>query len=458
MTLLETKLSELRKLKTLLEQQQSVDAEIARAKVAESDYRHLARANQLPPDGEDWLILLILAGRGFGKTWTGARLLLEWLRLSPGDYFIAAPTFGLLKRVCFEGPSGIVAALDKDELVIGGYNRTEMTLKFKNGSRVYGLSADTPDSPLGLNLSGGWCDEMAAWPYDEMWTRGLAPALRIGKSRVVITTTPRPTKLIKDFMGRTDGSVAVIRGSTFDNQANLSEAALNELRGRYEGTRLGRQELYGEILEDVEGALWTLESLQRAEVPEMVRVVVAVDPATTSGEDSDETGIVVVGKGVDGFGYVLADRSCRDTPNGWARRAIAAYEEFGADRIVAEKNQGGDMVEQTLRSVSNSVSYKGITAKVGKRLRAEPVAALYEQHRIFHCGVFEHLENQMLEWVPDSGYSPDRLDALVHGITELGFTTGGMAGHFFEQLANANTPTTVPARVPHQGQGFPTFD
>jgi phage terminase large subunit-like protein len=402
------------------------------ANLSNSEYRTKARPNQLPPEG-DWRIWLMMCGRGFGKTWVGSRFLVEQVLMNPGtDWFVAAPTFGDVKRICIEGPSGLLKAIDRADLQY--YNKTEQTLMFRNGSRIYGLSADTPERARGLNLAGGWIDELGSWRYTETWTEGIAPALRIGNPRVVITTTPRPTELIKTFTSRTDGTVAVTRGSTFDNADNLSESALAELRSRYEGTRLGRQELFGELIEDVEGALWTSSMILRSPTVEYSRVIVAIDPATTSGSESDETGIIVVAKGIDGRGYVLADRSCRESPNGWATRAIAAYEEFGADRIVAEKNQGGDMVEQTIKSVSN-VPYKGITAKIGKRLRAEPIAALYEQGRVSHVGIFEKLEDQMLGWVPDSGYSPDRLDALVHGLQELGLATGSSADRFFASIA-----------------------
>ena len=440
-TLAIRKLAELRKLQALLLEQQKADQAIAIQRAKNSLYRKQARKQQLPPDG-DWRIWLILSGRGFGKTWTGSRWLLEQCRLHPGtDWFIAAPTFADVKKICIEGPSGLWKALERDELV--SYNKTELTIKLKNGCTIFGLSADQPDRARGYNFSGGWLDEFSSWRYDEMWTEGLAPALRIGNPQVVITTTPRPTKLIKEFSQREDGSVVVTRGSTFDNAANLSPAALAELKARYEGTRLGRQELYGELLDDVEGALWNHADILRvATVPDLVRIVVAVDPAVTSGEDSDETGIVVVAKGVDGMGYVLADRSCRDTPSGWAHRVIAAYEEFGADRVVAEKNQGGDMVEQTLRSVMPTVPFTGVSARQGKRLRAEPVAALYEQHRIHHVKGLDTLEDQMISWVPDSGTSPDRIDALVHGFAELSIAGGGaFSGAFFQQLKDEKEQT-----------------
>ena len=465
-TLQQTRLAELRRLEALELKARAIKTAEAKNKIAHSEYRLKARAQQLPPPG-DWRIWLIMAGRGFGKSWTGARWLTEQALINDGtDWFVAAPTFGALKRVCFEGPSGILKAIDPS--LRSGYNRSDLVLTLTNGSKIIGLSAEKPDGALGLNLSGGWADELAAWPYDEMWTRGISPALRIGDPRVVITTTPRPVPLIKEFTARTDGSVVVTRGSTFDNAENLSPAALAELRQRYEGTRLGRQELYGELLLDTPGALWSLRDIdatriKEADLPELVRIVVAIDPAVTSGENSDETGIVVVAKGADGRGYVLADRSCRDTPSGWAHRAIQAFNDYSADRIVAEKNQGGDMVEQTVRSVMPSAPYKGIVAKVGKRLRAEPIAALYEQGRVSHVGAFDLLEDQMTSWLPDSGYSPDRLDALVHGLTELGLASGSSADRFFAQLAPPCVKCGLPVSAtatscPHCGQVNNDYD
>jgi len=443
----ETRLQELYRLRELATKQQQAEAQAIIASLATSQYRLKARQQQLPPD-TNWRIWLILAGRGFGKTWTGSAWLVEQALKQPNtDWAVVAPTFGDVRRICVEGPSGILKALTKEQLKF--YNRSNGQLYLTNGSVIHMISADEPDRSRGLNLAGAWCDEFAAWRYEETWTEGLVPALRIGNPQVVITTTPRPTKLLKELLKRDDGSVTVTRGSTFDNADNLSEAALAELRARYEGTRIGRQELYGEVLEDVEGALWKLSEIDATrykDAPEMVRIVVAVDPAVTSGDDSDETGIVVVGKGTDGRAYVLADRSCRDTPLGWSKRVVQAYEDFNADRVVAEKNQGGDFIEQTLRSVNPTLPFKGVTAKVGKRLRAEPVAALYEQGRVSHVGSFDKLEEQMTEWLPDSGTSPDRLDALVHGITELGIAVGASADRFFAQLGT---------ECPHCGQITP---
>jgi len=362
-TLLQQRLAELKRLEALELKARAVKAEAAQKELAKSRYRQNARPQQLPPEG-DWRIWLILSGRGWGKTFTGAGWIIEKAMSQPGiECAVVAPTFTDVRRTCVEGPSGIIKSLPSGALE--QYNRSNGQITLTNGSKIHMVSADEPDRARGLNLSYAWLDEFAAWRYEETWTAGLAPALRIGNPQTIITTTPRPTKLLREFMSRTDGSVVVTRGSTFDNAANLSQAALEELKSRYEGTRLGRQELYGELLLDTPGALWRLSDIDETrvdEAPELVRIVVAIDPAVTSGEESDETGIVVVGKGADGRGYVLADRSCRDTPSGWAHRAVQAFHDFNADRIVAEKNQGGDMVEATIRSVLSTAPYKGITA------------------------------------------------------------------------------------------------
>ena len=447
-TIAQQRLAELKRLEALELRKVDLEAGLAKKQLGKSRYRTLSRPNQLPPDG-DWRIWCCIAGRGWGKSFVGAGWLCEQALMQPNtEWAVVAPTFTDVRRTCVEGPSGIIKSLMPGQLKF--YNRSNGQITLSNGSKIHMISADEPDRARGLNLSGAWLDEFAAWRYEETWTAGLAPALRIGNPQVVITTTPRPTKLLREFINRTDGSVVVTRGSTFDNAANLSEAALAELRNRYEGTRIGRQELYGELLTDTPGSLWSLEmidSTRLKEAPELVRIVVAIDPATTSGENADETGIICVAKGLDGRGYVLADRSCRDTPSGWAHRAIALFHEMKADRIVAEKNQGGDMVELTIRSVEPTIPFKGIVAKVGKRLRAEPIAALYEQGRVSHIGAFDLLEDQMTGWVPDSGYSPDRLDALVHGLAELGLATGASADRFFAQLAPSCTACGIPNDV-----------
>jgi phage terminase large subunit-like protein len=257
---------------------------------------------------------------------------------------------------------------------------------------------------------------------DEAWAQ-LMFGLRLGKDpRVVVTTTPKPLKLIKGLA--VDKTCLVTRGTTYDNLINLPPAFVHQIVSRYEGTRLGRQELMAEILEDVPGALWTLAQIEALRVtthPEFVRVVVAVDPAATATEDSDETGIVVAGRGRDGHGYVLADVSVKASPDGWGRRAVAAYHDFAADRVVYEANQGGDMVKHVLRSVDPRLPLRDVHASRGKRTRAEPIAAFYEQGRVHHVGVHRRLEDQLCNWSPDDlrADSPDRMDALVWALTDL---------------------------------------
>lgn len=415
-------LQELKKYKGLLDKEREADVLRSLEGLKNSRYRKLARPNQLPPEGP-WRIWLVISGRGFGKTFLGAGWLAEQARTHPNtEWAIVAPTFTDVRRTCVEGPSGLLKAIELDKSKGDFYNRSNGQISLSNGSRIHLVSADEPDRARGLNLSGAWLDEMSSFRYEEIWTEGLAPALRIGDPKVVITTTPRPTKLIKEFVSRDDGSVVVTRGSTFDNAANLSEAALAELKSRYEGTRLGRQELYGELLLDTPGALFTQGNIDNSRVKtytDFTRVVVAVDPAVTSNEDSDMTGIVVCGIGADGRFYVIDDRSCKDTPLGWSRRVNQAYEDYDANFVIVEKNQGGDFIETTLKQVNPHMAVSGITARLGKRLRAEPVASLYEQGRVSHIGTFEALEEQMVSWLPDSGESPDRLDALVHAITSL---------------------------------------
>lgn len=401
---------------------------------------YIGRPEQQEPEG-DWHVWLILSGRGWGKTRTGGEWLVKQILENPTtadgtptQWAIVAPTFGDVKNICVEGPSGFIRALENRGLVNEVdylYNKSSHKIAFKDGQKVHTFGADSPDAGRGLNLSGAWLDEVAMWQYPyETWTEGLAPALRIGdRPRVVVTTTPKPIKLLRDWTSRSDGSVYVTRGSTFDNSLNLSRTALEELKARYEGTRTGRQELYGELLDQAEGALWTREWIEstrvtKDHVPNLYRIIVAVDPAVTSGENSDETGIVTVGASTDGHFYVLADDTLRATPNEWGKKAVDAYKHWRADRIVAEVNNGGDMVVMVLQQVDNSVAVTKVHATRGKRVRAEPISALYEQRRVHHVGAFPQLEDQMVMWAPDSNEdSPDRMDALVWALTEL--NTGG---------------------------------
>lgn len=400
-----------------------------------------ARANQLQPDG-DWRVWLIQSGRGWGKTRTGAEWLLwQAVRYDKTRWAIVAPTFADARDTCAEGESGIVSVAQRYG-VLKTWNRSLGELRLTNGSRIKLFGAEEPNRLRGPQHHGAWCDELSSWRYADTWDQ-LQFGLRLGREvgiqpRTVVTTTPKPTRLFRSLTERDD--VFITRGSMKDNADNLAPEFVREIVNKYGGTRLGRQEIEGELLLDTPGALWSYDLIERmrvTNVPDMVRVVVAIDPATTSTENSDETGIVVVGKGVDGRAYVLADRSCRLSPLGWAKRAIEAYDEFQADRIVGETNQGGDAWETIIHQIRPAVPYKGVTARRGKTLRAEPVAALYEQKRVSHVGSLPELEDQMITWVQnESDFSPDRLDALVHGITALEVgTSAGAADRFFASIA-----------------------
>jgi|TARA_R100000149_G_scaffold382_2_gene132 predicted phage terminase large subunit-like protein len=340
---------------------------------------------------------------------------------------VVVPTFGDIRRVAFGGPSGLLNVIPRDCLASGrgqGYNASSAEIKLFNGSKIMGFSAEEPERLRGPQFHRAWCDELAAWKYPEAFDQ-LMFGLRLGQNpQCVVTTTPKPTPLIKSLALRDDCQIH--RGSTFENQDNLAPQALRALQERYGGTRLGRQELYAEILEDTEGALWTLKSIEANRVkesPELRRVIVAVDPAVTSSASSDDTGIVVAGQGVDNKYYVLEDATFKGSPDAWGRKAIDLYYEYQADRIVAEVNNGGDLVERLLRTIDNNVPYTPVQASRGKLIRAEPIAALYEQNRVHHVGDFPQLEDQMCSFT-GGGKSPDRMDALVWALSELSQSTG----------------------------------
>ena len=403
----------------------------------------LARVEQLPTSDKSWTTWLYLAGRGAGKTRTAA----EWLAYQASSnprtrWAIAAPTYGDVRDTCAEGESGIVRVL-QEYGTLKDYNRSIGEIFLTNGSRIKLFSGEEPDRFRGPQFHGGWFDELAAFKYPDAWDQ-YQFGLRLGEfPQTIVTTTPRPTKLIKDLITR-DG-VRVQRGSTFDNAKNLAASALAELKLRYENTRLGRQELYGEILDNVEGALWTREMIETARVdiaPPLVRVVVAIDPAVTSAATSDETGIVAAGIGNNGDYYILDDKSLRASPDAWARQAVMLYHEYKADKIIAETNNGGDMVIMLLKQVDASVPTKKVTATRGKQLRAEPISSLYEQGRVHHVGYFAELEVQMCEWTPLSNESPDRLDALVWALTEL--NSGGSSMIALAAMAQLCSSCSMP--------------
>lgn len=393
------------------------------------------RPEQKPSPVGDWLVYAYVAGRGAGKTRTGAEWLAEQAITLPSTrWAVVAPTHADVRDTCIEGESGLLRVLRRRLPGVdwgSAWNRTTLELTLPNGSKIKGFTAEKPDRLRGPQHHGAWADELAAWDDPDAWDQ-LQFGLRLGAiPRTVVTTTPRPTKLVRRLRARSEASDGVVwvGGSTFDNAANLSAAALTELRSQYEGTRLGRQELYAELLTDTPGALWTLASIDedRAEAPppHPQRIVVGVDPAVTAGEESDSTGIIVAALGDDGHYYVLDDRTMKASPERWATAVIDAHDYWCGDRIIAEVNNGGDLVTTVMRSVDPSVPVRTVHASRGKRVRAEPVAALYERHLVHHVGVLEDLEDQMTTWTPEHATSPDRLDALVWALTELaGLDTG----------------------------------
>ena len=411
---------------------------------ARTAWLEAARATQITPDGA-WKVWLILAGRGWGKTRTGAEDVAWYGQRYPGSRIaVVAPTYADARDTCIEGDSGLRSVLPNG--VIEAWNRSLGELTLVNGTRYKLFGAEEPERLRGPQHHRAWADELAAWRRSETWDQ-LMFGLRLGTDpRVVVTTTPKPNALVRAISGRDDCHIT--RGSTFENESNLAASALEDYRRRYEGTRLGRQEIYAELLDDVPGAMWTRAMIDNARVsvddlPEMARVCVAVDPSGAAGADdegADEIGIVVVGRGVDGRGYVLEDATCRLSPEGWARRAVTAYHRWGADRLVAERNFGGAMVASVIRSVDRSIAFKEVVASRGKTVRAEPVAALYEQGRVSHAGLFDEMEAQMMAFTP-GGYvgegSPDRADALVWGVTEA------MLGHIAPPRSNG--PVIVPS-------------
>lgn len=301
------------------------------------------------------------------------------------------------------------------------YEPSKRRVTWKNGAIANVFSAEDPDQLRGPHCYKAWADELAKWRYPDAWDQ-LVLGAQLGENpQIVVTTTPRPTDIIKNLIEQEDTHLTT--GTTFENKANLSGKFIDNIVKRYEGTRLGKQELLAEILTDIEGALWKMRLIEDNRVkkaPVMKRIVVAIDPAVSSKKSSNETGIVVAGLGVDDKGYVLSDVSGIYTPNGWAKKAINAYYDFEGDKIIGEVNNGGDMIENTLRSLDISVPYKSVWATRGKLTRAEPVHALYEQGKIKHVGIHEGLETQMTTWDASAGdKSPDRVDALVWAFTEL---------------------------------------
>ena len=396
-----------------------------------TEWLRIARDKQLQPKIPHY-IWLILAGRGWGKTRTGAQdIALYALRNKNVNCAVVAPTAGDLRRVCFGGQSGLLSIIPKDCYLNSksqkGYSSSVSEIRLFNGSKITGYAAQEPDRLRGPQFHRAWCDELAAWRYPEAFDQ-LMFGLRLGENpQCVITTTPKPTKIIKELIERDD--VQVTSGSTFENEENLAESALTMLRDKYEGTTLGRQELYAEVIETIDGALWNQEMIERTRISketekELSKIIVAIDPAVTSNKNSDETGIIVVGKDYSNNFYVLEDCSGRHSAEKWGTIAVNLYHDWDANYIVAETNNGGDLVERLIRNIDTRVPFRSVRATRGKILRAEPISSLYEQNRVRHLGVFPELEQQMCSYTGETNTSPDRLDALVWGLTELSKSTG----------------------------------
>ena len=398
-----------------------------------------ARPDQRPPTDPDWFVWLMKSGRGAGKTRTGSEWIHRVVDVVP-RVGLVAPTGADARDIMLEGESGLLTIAKPGHRPL--YEPSKRRLTWPNGAVGTLFSAEEPDRLRGPEHYAAWCDEPAHWPLvQEAWDN-LLFGMRLGpRPRIVVTTTPKPRPWLKDLMTRPDTRMS--QASTYENLSNLSPVFRQAVIGKYEGTRLGRQELLAEVLDDVEGALWNWGLIERSRVagsPSLVRIVVGVDPAGSKKKSADETGIVVVGIGDDGDLYVLDDRSGHYSPHGWATAANSAYDDWSADALVAEKNFGGEMVEHTLRSSG----YRDARIVVkqtrrGKALRAEPVVGKYEQDKVHHVGAFGDLETQMTEWQPyESGDSPDRVDALVYAATDL------MRG---STPASVSTPATLRDRL-----------
>jgi len=393
------------------------------------DWHFWARPNQIAPPG-DWRYWLLLAGRGFGKTRTGA----EWIREQAENaakrgikerFAIIGGTAADTRDTMVEGEAGILAVSHPDWYPL--FKPSKRRLIWPDGTLGTLYSADKPARLRGPAHHKGWLDELAIWRYEEAYSN-FDFGLRLGEHpQAVISTTPKRVKLIRELVA--DATIRKTKGNTYQNLANLAPGFIKQILGKYEGTHLGRQELYAELLEDAEGALWSREQIdddRRTKHPPLKRIVVAVDPATTSNPKSNETGIIVAGVDSHGEGWLLDDRSLLGTPKKWAEESVAGYNNYAADRVVGEANNGGDLVEVNIRTVDKTVSFKKVHASKGKFTRAEPVSALCEQHKIHHVGNFALLEDELCSWEPDSNMpSPNRLDAYVWAFTELMLKKGG---------------------------------
>lgn len=386
------------------------------------------RQNQKPPDREEagFICWLIMAGRGWGKTLVGAHATNEVAASGQVERIhLIGEDAGDVRDVMVEGPTGVLRIAPRE--FRPSYEPSKRRLTWPNGVQATTFSAREFDDLRGPQCGFLWADEIAKWRYaQQAWDMAMM-GLRMGVDPwCVATTTPKPIKLVRELLN--DPLTLLTHGTTYENIANLAAPFLNQVVKRYENTRLGQQELFARLLEEAAGALWKLAWLEATRVdkvpPELVRIVVAIDPAVTATEEASETGIVVCGMNASAHGFVLDDLSGRYTPDGWARKAREAFHMWQADRIVAERNNGGDMVERMMRQVQAPNEFLPVStvwASRGKHTRAEPIGALWEQGRGHMVGSFGDLESQLTTWEPGDE-SPDRLDALVWGFTELFFS------------------------------------
>lgn len=361
-----------------------------------------------------------MAGRGFGKNWAGANWLIDRHRIHKGQNSgIIAATKEDLRRYCIEGPSGILSCAPKT--FRPEYQPSKTRLVWPNGSVTLLFTSEEPERLRGPNLDNAWCDEIAAWKRGSDVLDMLFLCLRLGENpRALMTTTPRPVPVVRELLQREGRDVVVTRGGTMDNKGNLSPIFIEKIIETYKGTRLERQEIYGELLEDFEGSLWNhsmLEKCRIEEMPELHTTAIGVDPATSA---IGTTGIIAAGKDFNKRGFVLGDYSVSGSPETWANKVVSAYHKHGANFVVAERNQGGDMVESMIRNVDPHIKVHKVWASKGKVARAEPLAMLYEQGRIKHFGSFPELEDEMCIMVPgELKESPNRVDALVWAFDKL---------------------------------------
>ena len=392
---------------------------------AELNYRRNSPREKQTPPNKDWFVWLIRAGRGFGKTFSGSRWLHSVALNNPDSWMaLIGKTPGDVRDDCVDGPGGIMKQQPPEVVEEGGveYEPSKRRIQWPNGSYATIYSGANHDQIRGFSGSYAWCDEFAAWDYPEQAWDNLMFGMREGNNpRVCITTTPRPIKIIREI--ETDNSTVTVTGSTYENEKNLNEQFLEQIRSRYEGTSIGQQEIHAEYVEST--GLWNWGLLEQARkqcpqrLPDMESVAVAIDPAVSNTDDSDETGIIVAGKENNGY-YVMEDCTLKGSPNSWASEAVNAYHRHNADCIVAEVNQGGDMVEQMVRQADSTVNYEEVRATRGKEVRAQPVVALYERAEVYHTERFEELESQLVHYSGESTTdSPDRMDALVWALSYL---------------------------------------